>query len=108
MANIFKCDICGKETWIYPPYKQKFDTKVIEGVEVKVPITKFIKRQNLHTGGIETVEVADLEYEKPITCIIKLQIAGQEIQKDFCEECTSVVMEEATSLWNKLEGIESK
>lgn len=108
MANVFKCDICGKETLLYPPFKHKTNKVTMDGATVEVPATKKVKRQNFHTGKIEIVEVPDVEYIKPPTIIVKLQVAGEEIQKDFCEDCVKKIKGNIDALWDVLEGIDSK
>ena len=108
MANIFKCDICGRETHLYPPFRYKTKKEMVDGVEVETPLFKNIKRQDMNTGKVETVSVPDIEYDLPVAILVKLQVAGQEIQKDFCEKCVKEVMDDITLLWDKLENIESK
>jgi len=108
MANVFKCDICGKETYLYPPFTYKTKKEMIGDIEVDVPVTKKITRQNMQTGKVESVSVPDVEYQLPVTILVKLQVAGQEIQKDFCEKCVEEVMSDIKLLWYKLEKIEGK
>lgn len=93
--NIFKCDICGKETYINPKIvqeldengKQVFKKQVVNGVMNTIP------------SYIETQERA---------YIVRLSVGNEVIQKDFCKEHLNDVMPELEALRNKLISISDK
>lgn len=97
MSSLWKCDICGKETLIDPPF---------EYVEGKTAIAR---RQNPSTGEIEDVQIPAIKDLFPRTYIVGLSINHESISKDFCEECLKKhFMPEIKSLWKKLEDIKGK
>lgn len=104
MANVFKCDVCGKETKVAPKFEKVFEE--IEGKQV--PKMTTIKTMNFATG--ETVEqvvqeTRDLEER---CYIVKLNAGPQVIQRDFCEEHYKEILPHINQLWKALEEVGSK
>lgn len=108
MANTFQCDICSKTTHIYPPFEHVFEDKETEYGVVKIPVMSTAKRQNQFTGEVEDIQVQKIRFLKPRAHIIRLDVAGEEVQRDFCEDCVKEVLPEVQKLWDKLASIRSK
>lgn len=118
----WKCDICGKDTFVNPPTEPQFEERMVkvavkgkdgETYEVEVPQTlpkmAKMKRQHLHTGEIEDVDVQEILDLAPRTYIINLTVGPEAVQRDFCKECLKEhVMPEVQALWDKLAAIGSK
>ena len=124
--NIFKCDICGKETKINPKHKIEHEEKVMD-VTIKVenkktgkieertipqkrvvPVMIKKKQQNPMTGEMDVVEVPKIVDLEERTFLVQFYIGEDYIKKDFCNDCLQEIMPEAEALWKKLESIESK
>lgn len=95
----WKCDICGKVTFINPP------TENIVNEDGK-PKMSFTKVQDNVTGKIKKVPVPDIKDLKPRTYIIRLSVGNENITKDVCKSCLDKYLKnELQALWNKLENI---
>lgn len=121
--NLFKCDICAKETKLNPKVEQVFEEKMVTkeikdpktgktttGTEVvKTPKMKKIKQYDLATGQCYEREVQETRDLEPRCYIVKLNAGPvQMIQKDFCEDCYKTVLPQINALWATLEQIGSK
>jgi len=106
MSVSWKCDLCGKETWVNPPSRPIFEENEKKGIRVQKK-TK-IKVQNIYSGKMEEVEVGAVEDLKPRTYIVKLSVGSSSIQKDFCFDCLQSLKLEIDQLFKKLDSIQSK
>lgn len=118
------CDECGVETHLVPNYEQEFEEKEVEipvpnpknvneqiKVKHKVKASKTVKmkRQNVHTGKMEEVDVPKVKYLQPKCIVVRLQVGLNEyVQRDFCEKCYKQHEDKIKSLWNHLEKIDPK
>lgn len=114
MTQLFKCDICNKETTLYPEGEPLMETKEVS-VEVpnlseqpvEVPITeqafKQFKRQNPVTKKKEWVKKPLFKYSTPKTVLIQIKVDGETVTRDFCEECyDKYIKDEAEGFYNFL------
>lgn len=107
--NVFKCDLCGKETYVNPPFEHVFEEKEIDGVKVKSPVTVKMKRQDMSTGVMTEVDVPKINDLKPRAIIVRLYSGSESIFKDFCVDCYNTsIKPEVVKLWNTLESVVSK
>lgn len=94
--HVFRCDSCGKDTWVNPPSKATGESRIL-------------RQQDVHTGDIQTLQVPEVEDLKPRTYIVYLQGGLEKIQKDFCEECYKEHIKPLLEpLWDKLASFTSK
>ena len=114
-----KCDICGKDTYINPPYEideeevevDSFDFKTMKPTKVKIPMAKKgkMKRQNVFSGEVEEIEVPITKDLKPRAYMVQLQVGPSEyVQRDFCLECLESIKPQIKTLWDCLESIKPK
>jgi hypothetical protein len=101
MAVNWKCDLCGKETFVNPPYKFKVD-------DAGNPIQTTTRQQNVYTGDVDSIAAYDLEYLQPKTYIVRLDMGGETIQKDFCEEHFLQIKHHLEALYGVLQNIKSQ
>ena len=99
--NIFKCDVCGKETRIAPKFEKVFDK------DGKPKLTT-IKSMNFATGEVVEQTVQETRDLEDRCYIVKLNAGPQVIQKDFCEEHYKEMLPHINQLWKALEEIESR
>ena len=133
MAIVWNCDICGKATDVNPPFEHIYEevestivtpTKITdfdeEGncipkivnketkIKKKIPKTSEMKRLNPLTKVMETIKVPAIKDLEPRAYLVRLTVASESIQKDFCKECLATVLPDIKSLWEKLEAIGDK
>lgn len=105
MANVFKCDICGKETKVAPKVEKAW---VEDEDGKKVPKLTTIKTMNFATGEVVEQVVQETRDLEDRCYIVKLNAGPQVIQKDFCEEHYKEILPHVNQLWKALEAIGSK
>lgn len=94
--NLFKCDVCGKETYINPKIVPKL------GEDGKQIIQKTVENGVLKQTPL-------FEDSQPRAYIVRLSVGMTDvIQKDFCEEHLQDVMPELTALREKLLSLSDK
>lgn len=94
--NVFKCDVCGKETYINPKVKPKLDKN-----------GKQIIKKEVVNGILQ--QVPQFEEEQERAYIVRLSVGMTDvIQKDFCKEHLEDIMPELTALREKLLSISDK
>jgi hypothetical protein len=94
--NVFKCDVCGKETYINPKVRPKLDSN-----------GKQIIKKEVIAGLLKETPLFEEEQERAY--IVRLSVGMTDvIQKDFCKEHLEDIMPELTALRNKLLSISDK
>jgi ribonucleotide reductase alpha subunit len=104
--NIFKCDICNRETFINPQCQVVKKRQTINGKEIEIPEYVKMKNQNRSTGKMEEIDVPKIEDLQERTYIVSLRLGQEVVQRDFCKTCFDSLKEHFFNLWNKLENME--
>lgn len=107
MANLWKCDSCGKETHIYPPTKP-----IMEEIphpndptqKIQVQKTVKQKRQNLY-GQVEEIDIPAVEFIGEKAYLVILQVGDEQVKRDFCYSCLSKILPIIKQTWDTLEKV---
>lgn len=85
--NVFKCDACGKETYIQPKKEVELDSNGKTKYEV--------------INGQRVVKMKALQEQ---CYIVRIKVNDEIIQRDFCKEHFEEVKPELIALKEKLES----
>ena len=108
MSVRWKCDVCGKDTWVNPPTETIFEEIEVDKKKVKVPKKITAKTQDPFTGEIKDIPIHAQRDLKPRAYMVKLSIGGESVQRDFCKECLEHFKPELNGLFDRLAKVESK
>lgn len=74
-----------------------------------VPVMETMRRQNLHNGTVEEVQVQKVEFLEEPAVMVKLKVGYENIQRDFCRACLEKYCgAEIRALRDKLWSLEGK
>jgi len=125
----WKCDICGKDTYVNPPMEPAFEdvevekkipyTKTVKGEKVLVyktgmvverrPVMTTMHRQNPFTGEIEECAVQKMIFKKDLALLLNLLVGNESFQRDFCVDCYNIHIRPLVEpLFNKMRSISRK
>ena len=107
----YLCDSCGKKGFPNPNVKQKMTKKFVEtpqgNVEIEVPETRMVKRQDPFTGKMTEMPEAVVEYEQERIIRLSLDLGPNErICREFCTDCFEKVKDKTKELWSLLESFD--
>ena len=113
--NQWRCDVCGKETFLNPLTEPIMESKEIEievdGAKLKktIEVQKTIKMRTMDysRGVIVESEVGAVKDLAPRAHIIRLTAGQQSIQHDFCQDCLDK-LPEIKKFWDFMESIGNK
>ena len=118
--QVFKCDICGKDTKIYPKTAQKYkdEFREVESYDkkekkivtkhqlVKVPVVELMDWQNPSNGSIQKREIPIVEDLEERAILVRLSIGPfDSVQRDFCTDCYSKIKPDCDKLMKQLKSI---
>ena len=108
--NIFKCDMCGKETKINPKTEPiyELDEKGEPKKDKKgdpIPVMTVVESMNFSSGKMIKQQVPKVKDLEPRAHIIKINAGTQAIMRDVCSDCLPKIMPEIQALWDKLKTL---
>lgn len=107
MATLWKCDVCGKETHIYPPTEPIIETVPHPNdpnQTIQVQKTVKQKRQNMY-GQVEEIDIPAVKFLSEKAYLVILQVGDEQVKRDFCYDCLIKLLPTIKQTWNMLENI---
>lgn len=103
--NKHYCDMCGKETFINPPFEKVFHE------DTNLPVYDTIDQFDMATGKVFSKKVHKLKLLKPRTLFIRVHVGSEYVIRDICDECYTTnkdLQNHCKNLYDFLKNIKPK